>query len=101
MTVPAMIFTDLDGTLLDHETYDWSPAAPLLGRLTAAGIPVCLASSKTAAEMVPLRAAMGLSAAPLICENGAGIVPGGEATATGADRSAYARLRAALQASYR
>lgn len=98
MTPPrALIFTDLDGTLLDHATYDWSAAAPLLDRLTAAGIPVVLASSKTAAEMVPLRAAMGLSDAPLICENGAGVVIGGSGTSPD-DRSAYWQLRAAIEA---
>lgn len=94
ITPPALVFSDLDGTLLDHDSYDWTPAADLLTRLTAAGIPVCLASSKTAAEMVPLRAAMGLGGAPMICENGAGVV-----TERGAgDRSAYDRLRAALDA---
>ena len=97
MPIPALIFTDLDGTLLDHDTYDWSPAAPVLERLGAAGIPVCLASSKTAAEMVPLRGAMGLGDWPLICENGAGVVAGG-VQAAGGDRSAYWRLRAALDA---
>lgn len=98
MTTPrALIFTDLDGTLLDHATYDWSPAAPLLDRLTADGIPVVLASSKTAAEMVPLRAAMGLEEAPLICENGAGALTGGSGTVS-ADRSAYWQLRAAIEA---
>ncbi len=93
-TPPALVFSDLDGTLLDHDSYDWTPAAALLTRLTAAGIPVCLASSKTAAEMVPLRAEMGLGAAPMICENGAGVVR----DAGAGDQSAYLRLRAALEA---
>lgn len=94
----ALIFTDLDGTLLDHETYDWTPAAPLLTRLARADIPVVLASSKTAAEMRPLRTALGLDPYPMICENGAGIVPGG--TGGGADdrqSGDYARLRDALE----
>lgn len=26
---PLLIFTDLDGTLLDSHSYDWQPAAPL------------------------------------------------------------------------
>ncbi|WP_428927550.1 HAD-IIB family hydrolase [Marinibacterium sp. SX1] len=94
---PALVFTDLDGTLLDHDSYDWSPAAPLLGRLTAAGIPVVLASSKTGAEMVPLRREMGLQGAPLICENGAGVIAAGPGPAA-ADRDAYERLRAGLDA---
>jgi ribonucleotide monophosphatase NagD (HAD superfamily) len=45
-----LVFTDLDGTLLDHDTYDWTPARDALDRLTRAGIPVVFTSSKTAAE---------------------------------------------------
>lgn len=29
----VLIFSDLDGSLLDHETYDWQAAAPWLRRL--------------------------------------------------------------------
>ncbi|MCE8458362.1 HAD-IIB family hydrolase, partial [Rhodovulum sulfidophilum] len=65
MPRPALlIFTDLDGTLLDHETYSHAEAAPALTALRAAGVPVILASSKTAAEIAPLRAELGLSAHP-------------------------------------
>lgn len=46
-----LIFTDLDGTLLDHESYDFTPARPMLARLAAMRAPVVLASSKTAAEI--------------------------------------------------
>ncbi len=91
----ALVFSDLDGTLLDHDTYDWLPAKSLLARLVAAGIPVVLASSKTAPEMLPLRDAMGLTACPVICENGAGEVPGG-AVSTAIDAGDYGRLRVAL-----
>ena len=27
-----IVFTDLDGTLLDHRTYDYSPALPALAK---------------------------------------------------------------------
>ena len=27
LDAPLLIFTDLDGTLLDSHTYDWQPAA--------------------------------------------------------------------------
>ena len=57
-----LIFTDLDGTLLDHESYDWSPAAPALARARAAGVPVIPATSKTRAELAPLMAALAMSA---------------------------------------
>ncbi len=46
-----LIFTDLDGTLLDHDTYDFSPARPALAALREAQIPLILCSSKTFAEM--------------------------------------------------
>lgn len=67
-----MIFTDLDGTLLDHDTYDWTPARPALDALAAREVPVVLCSSKTRAEMRALAQAMGLQA-PLIVENGGGV----------------------------
>lgn len=67
-----MIFSDLDGTLLDHETYDWTPARPALEALADRGIPLVLCSSKTRAEMRELAKAMGLDT-PLIVENGGGV----------------------------
>ncbi len=69
-----VFFTDLDGTLLDHETYDWSPAEPALERLRQHNIPLILASSKTAAEIAPLRVALGFSHCPAIVENGSGVL---------------------------
>ena len=50
-----IIFTDLDGTLLDHDTYSWEPAAAMLAELQRRGIPVVLNSSKTLAELERLR----------------------------------------------
>lgn len=66
-----VIFTDLDGSLLDHDTYDWQPAKPWLTRLRAAQVPVIITTSKTAAEVAALQHAFGLSDAPFIAENGA------------------------------
>ena len=45
------IFTDLDGTLLDHDTYSWTDARPALDRLTPLSIPLIAVSSKTLAEL--------------------------------------------------
>lgn len=91
---PLIVFTDLDGTLLDHDTYGHDPARPALQRLAKLGAPVILASSKTAAEIAPLREDLGLSAFPAIVENGAGVLE--PHTAPGNDRGAYLRLRQAL-----
>lgn len=68
---PLMIVTDLDGSLLDHHTYDWQPAQEWLEHLTERKIPVVICSSKTAAEILPLQRRLGLSDAPYIAENGA------------------------------
>ena len=68
---PLLVFSDLDGTLLDSHSYDWQPAAPWLSRLHEANIPVILCSSKTSAEMLYLQKMLGLQGLPLIAENGA------------------------------
>lgn len=71
MTTPV-IFTDLDGTLLDHDSYEWDEAKPALALCRESHVPVVLVSSKTRAEMNPLRQELGLTA-PFISENGGGI----------------------------
>jgi mannosyl-3-phosphoglycerate phosphatase len=65
-----VIFTDLDGTLLDHDTYSWEPAAATLAELRRRRIPVILSSSKTLRELDTLRDALRLPD-PVIAENGA------------------------------
>ncbi|WP_035266584.1 mannosyl-3-phosphoglycerate phosphatase [Ahrensia sp. 13_GOM-1096m] len=69
-----LIFTDLDGTLLDHETYSYEAALSAIELLRQRGIGLVLASSKTAAEIAPLRAELGFSHCPAIVENGAGLM---------------------------
>jgi mannosyl-3-phosphoglycerate phosphatase family protein len=71
---PWIVFTDLDGTLLDAHSYDAGPARGALDLLTARGVPVIFCSSKTAAEQRPLRAVLGLSHLPFIVENGAAVL---------------------------
>jgi mannosyl-3-phosphoglycerate phosphatase len=74
MSRPKLIlFTDLDGTLLDHHTYTWEPARPALARIRQAGIPLILNSSKTAAEIQVLRNELD-NRDPYIVENGAAVV---------------------------
>lgn len=67
-----LVFTDLDATLLDHETYDWRPAQPALDELKRRGVPVIFNSSKTKAEQLVLRAEIG-NEHPFIVENGAAV----------------------------
>ncbi|MFC5585093.1 HAD-IIB family hydrolase [Nitratireductor kimnyeongensis] len=69
-----VVFSDLDGTLLDHETYDFTPALPAIKALRARFGALILASSKTAAEIAPLRRALDFAHCPAIVENGAGIL---------------------------
>ncbi|WP_375601484.1 mannosyl-3-phosphoglycerate phosphatase-related protein [Enterobacter hormaechei] len=70
-----LVFTDLDGTLLDFHTLDWQPAAAWLERLRDEQIPVILCSSKTASEMDDIQQELGLGGLPYIAENGAVIQP--------------------------
>lgn len=68
-----LVFTDLDGTLLDHDTYSYTAALPALAALREEGIPLILTSSKTRAEIQSLASELDL-AYPFIVENGAGVV---------------------------
>jgi len=97
--IPAFIvFSDLDGTLLDHATYSWEAAAPALKALKERGIPLILASSKTAAEIAELRAETGFADCPAIVENGAGLLePAGSGPAPDDDK-VHRDLIAALDA---
>ena len=67
-----VIYTDLDGSLLDHDSYSHAPADMLLAELEAHGIPVIIASSKTRCEQIPLRNELG-NDHPFIVENGAAV----------------------------
>jgi len=69
----CLFFTDLDGTLLDEDTYDVAPARPGLDALRAHRLALVLCSSKTRAEMEPLAEELDLET-PLIVENGGAIV---------------------------
>lgn len=66
---PLLVFTDLDGTLLDHETYSFEPALPALTLLQERNIPLVLCTSKTRAEIEPLRNQL-KNTHPFISENG-------------------------------
>ncbi|WP_455377343.1 HAD-IIB family hydrolase [Petrachloros mirabilis] len=68
-----IIFTDLDGTLLDGHTYGHEAAVEALDAVRSRHIPVILVSSKTRAEIEPLRDRLQLIH-PFVVENGGGIV---------------------------
>jgi mannosyl-3-phosphoglycerate phosphatase len=81
-----IVFTDLDGTLLDHEDYSFDGAAPALERLRREGIPLVITTSKTRREIELFREVLGFRD-PFISENGGGVffpggygpwIPGGE-----------------------
>ena len=74
-----LIITDLDGSLIDHDTYSAEAAWPALRPARAAGVSVVPCSSKTLAEMRRLAAELDLAPAPLIVENGSAVwFPAGE-----------------------
>ncbi|WP_369787986.1 mannosyl-3-phosphoglycerate phosphatase-related protein [Rouxiella sp. WC2420] len=66
-----VVFTDLDGSLLDHNSYSWQPAQEWLDRLRTAQVPVILTTSKTSAEVAELQQQLQLTQHPFIAENGA------------------------------
>jgi len=72
-----IVYTDLDGCLLDSITFSYEPATPALEALRSQRIPLVLVSSKTRAEIEPLRQRLSHHD-PFIVENGAAVfVPRG------------------------
>ena len=71
-TSSLIIFTDMDGTLLDSEDYSYEPALPRLEWLKAKQIPVIPVTSKTREEVETFRRQMNLTD-PFIVENGSGV----------------------------
>ncbi|MEX2367327.1 MAG: HAD-IIB family hydrolase [Pseudohongiellaceae bacterium] len=72
MSTDLIVVTDLDGTLLDHHTYEFSAASEALHRLRQLGVPLILNSSKSAAEILQIRRRLD-NHDPFIVENGAGV----------------------------
>lgn len=66
-----VIFTDLDGTLLDR-SYSFKAASAALERIRREGVPLVITTSKTRAEVVSIREALG-NDDPFITENGGGV----------------------------
>lgn len=72
MNQKFVIFTDLDGSLLNHEDYSFEEAKPMLGYIKQHDIPLIYTTSKTKNECRILQKSMELTA-PFIVENGAAI----------------------------
>jgi mannosyl-3-phosphoglycerate phosphatase len=65
-----IIFTDLDGTLLDRESYSFQPALDALLAVRSSNIPLVLSTSKTQSELRVIRDSIGCGDL-WIAENGA------------------------------
>ncbi len=68
----TVVFTDLDGTLLDPNTGSFEAAIPALRALDRLAIPVIFATSKTRAEVEEIRRRCG-NLHPFIVENGGAV----------------------------
>ncbi len=67
-----LVFTDLDGTLLDTQTFDFSKALPGIELLASLNIPLIPVTSKTRSEIQVFREKLSLES-PFVSENGGGI----------------------------
>lgn len=92
---PLIVFSDLDGTLLDHKTYAFEPAKPALQKIRNTDSVLVLASSKTAAEISDIRQKLGVEHCPAIVENGAGILEAGQSLSSLSDEI-YMDIRSVL-----
>ncbi|MCG6199646.1 HAD-IIB family hydrolase [Psychromonas antarctica] len=72
MQKKAIVFTDLDGTLLDHYTYQTDAADETITTLKFNNIPIIPNSSKTQQEILLIRKQLNLNS-PFIIENGAAV----------------------------
>lgn len=71
-TTQFIVSTDLDGTLLDHYSYDWQAALPAIQKLQTKNIPIIFNTSKTLQEAMHLQTQIGVEG-PLIVENGSAL----------------------------
>jgi mannosyl-3-phosphoglycerate phosphatase len=71
--VKQVIFTDLDGTLLDLATYSYEKSLEGVDRLKRSGIPIIFCSAKTRTEQEVYRNKIGIFH-PFIVENGGAIL---------------------------
>jgi len=76
-TPSLIVFSDLDGTLLDHDSYSAGAAADALELLARTGIPLVFCSSKTRGEIQLVQQELNIQH-PFVAENGGALyVPAG------------------------
>jgi mannosyl-3-phosphoglycerate phosphatase len=71
----VVVFTDLDGTLLDRNTYSYTKSLPAIKNLLQRAIPVIFCSSKTRAEQEVHRQELGLFHPFIVEDGGAVFIP--------------------------
>jgi len=69
----SLIFTDLDGTLLNHDNYSFEDASHMLGFIKTNNIPLIIVTSKTKNEVMQIQKKLAIST-PFIVENGGGVI---------------------------
>jgi len=95
-----IVFTDLDGTLLDHHTYGYEAAVPLLRKLRESGVPVVANTSKTRSEWLHLAKELKNDHA-FVVENGSAIyLPDGECVVFGKRRETILECLSELKDRY-
>lgn len=67
-----IIFTDLDGSLLNHDNYSFSEAIPAINRVRESEIPLIIVTSKTRREVESIQQELRIKE-PFVVENGAAI----------------------------
>ncbi|WP_457642724.1 HAD-IIB family hydrolase [Persephonella sp.] len=68
----VVVFTDLDGSLLNHDDYSYADALPALEKIKRKKIPLVFTTSKTRPEVEILQQEIGIDE-PFIIENGAAV----------------------------
>jgi mannosyl-3-phosphoglycerate phosphatase len=96
-----IVFTDLDGTLLDHHTYGYESALPVLQRLAENGVSVIANTSKTRSEWLHLAKKLSNDHA-FVVENGSAIyLPDGGCIVFGKRREMILECLSGLKDRYR
>lgn len=92
-----LIFTDLDGTLLDHHDYSFNKAIVMLEYIKKNNIPLIIVTSKTKGEAIALQKLLHVKSVSIV-ENGAGIIiPKGDSYEEVSLGLSYKKIRSAFE----